>query len=103
MEMNNIFNKIQSQINENNVVLYLKGSSRNPQCGFSATVVKLLNKLDTKFLEINVLEETEFRDAIKYFSNWPTIPQLYIKGKFVGGCDIVREMFKSGELKILLS
>ncbi len=77
----------------------MKGTPQMPQCGFSATVVQILNAVGAPFHAVNVLEDTEVREGIKQFSNWPTIPQLYINGKFVGGCDITRELFESGELK----
>ena len=84
------------------VVLFMKGTPVFPQCGFSAAVVQILSHLGVKFKGIDVLADPEIRQAIKEFSNWPTIPQLYVKGEFVGGCDIVREMFESGELEQLL-
>ena len=89
---------IQSTIDENSVVLFMKGSKEMPQCGFSSAVVNALAYLEVDFKDVNVLEDGELRDGIKVFSDWPTIPQLYIKGEFVGGCDIVKEMFESGEL-----
>ena len=99
----NIADRIQSDINANEVVLYMKGTKLMPQCGFSATVVQVLERLGlSNFKDVNVLADPEIREGIKQFSNWPTIPQLYIKGEFVGGCDIVREMYTSGELKELL-
>ncbi len=85
------------------VVVFMKGSPDHPGCGFSATVVQILDHLGVEFSGINVLESDELRQGIKKFSDWPTIPQLYVKGDFVGGCDIVREMFQSGELKTLLA
>ncbi|MDP6031861.1 MAG: Grx4 family monothiol glutaredoxin, partial [Alphaproteobacteria bacterium] len=90
--------KIQSEIDTNDVVLFMKGSPVFPQCGFSAAVVQALSQLGIPFKGIDVLEDDALREDIKAFSNWPTIPQLYVKGEFVGGCDIVREMFESGEL-----
>jgi|TARA_B100001093_G_C26548691_1_gene893528 monothiol glutaredoxin len=89
---------IQSTIDENSVVLFMKGSKKMPQCGFSSAVVNALAYLEVDFKDVNVLEDGELRDGIKVFSDWPTIPQLYVKGEFVGGCDIVKEMFESGEL-----
>ena len=93
---------INSKIKDNNrkdpVVLYMKGNPTFPQCGFSAAVVGVLSHLGVKFRGINVLEDDNIREGIKAYSNWPTIPQLYVKGEFVGGCDIVREMYESGEL-----
>ena len=90
--------RIQSQITENPVMLYMKGTAMSPQCGFSARVIQILTHLGVPFKTANVLEDAELRDGIKQFSNWPTIPQLYIAGEFVGGCDIITEMFQSGEL-----
>ena len=100
---NPVFERIRQDVGENDVVLYMKGTPVFPQCGFSAAVVQALTHLGIKFRGINVLEDPGLRDGIKEYSNWPTIPQLYIKGEFVGGCDIVREMFQSGELSELLS
>ena len=101
---NPIFDRIQKDINENDVVLYMKGTKQIPQCGFSATVVQVMDRVGVKdFKDINVLADAEIREGIKQFSDWPTIPQLYIKGEFIGGCDIVREMYESGELKELLA
>ena len=100
---NPIFEKIQKDIGENDVVLYMKGTKQMPQCGFSATVVEVLKRSGIEnFKDVNVLADQEIREGIKAFANWPTIPQLYIKGEFVGGCDIVREMYQSGELQALL-
>ncbi len=99
MNMSNpVFERIQSEIGDNDVVLYMKGSPVFPQCGFSAAVVQVLTQLGVRFKGIDVLADPEIRDGVKAFSNWPTIPQLYVKGEFVGGCDIVREMFENGEL-----
>ncbi len=81
------------------VVLFMKGVPEQPQCGFSAQVVKLLNQIDVDYVAVNVLQDDGLRQGIKAFSNWPTIPQLYVKGEFVGGCDIIREMYETGELK----
>ena len=100
--MSEMFQIIQKTIDENPVVLYMKGNKDFPQCGFSATVVHILKNLSIDFLDINILEDQEMRQAIKEFSDWPTIPQLYIKGEFVGGCDIIKESFKSGELQEIL-
>lgn len=99
MSDNPVFDRIQAEINENDVVLFMKGSPMMPQCGFSAAVTHLLSTLQVKFKGIDVLQDMEVREGIKQFSNWPTIPQLYVKGEFVGGCDIVREMAESGELQ----
>jgi monothiol glutaredoxin len=93
--------RIAKDIADNDVVLFMKGTPVMPQCGFSATVVQVLNHMGVAFKGVNVLESMEMRQGIKEFSNWPTIPQLYVKGEFVGGCDIVREMFQSGELETL--
>ena len=90
--------RIQQDITENPVVLYMKGTPVFPQCGFSAAVVQILTHMGVKFKGIDVLADPAIRQGIKEFSSWPTIPQLYVKGEFVGGCDIVREMFQSGEL-----
>ncbi len=102
MADNPVFEQIKQDIGGNDVVLYMKGSPVFPQCGFSAAVVEVLSRLGVKFKGIDVLTDPGVRDGIKQFSNWPTIPQLYVKGEFVGGCDIVREMYASGELSQLL-
>ncbi len=99
---NILFERIQKQIDDNDVVLYMKGTAAFPQCGFSSLVVQVLSQLGVPFKDVNVLEDNELREGIKEFTNWPTIPQLYIKGEFVGGCDIVREMYEAGELQDLL-
>jgi len=99
---NPVFDRIQHDVTDNNVVLYMKGTPVFPQCGFSAAVVQILSHLGVKFKGINVLEDPGLRDGIKQFSDWPTIPQLYVKGEFVGGCDIIREMFQAGELLTLM-
>jgi monothiol glutaredoxin len=91
--------RIRQQVSDNPVVLYMKGTPVFPQCGFSATVVQILSHLGVKFKGIDVLADSSVREGIKEFSSWPTIPQLYVKGEFVGGCDIVREMFETGELQ----
>lgn len=101
MSENPVFAQIRSDLAENDVVLYMKGTSVFPQCGFSAVVVNILSNLGVTFKSINILEDEEMRQAIKEYANWPTIPQLYVKGEFVGGCDIVKEMFSSGELQDL--
>jgi monothiol glutaredoxin len=95
--------RIDQEVAGNEVVLFMKGTPVFPQCGFSAVVVQVLGHLGVKFKGINVLEDPAIRDGIKEYSSWPTIPQLYVKGEFVGGCDIVREMFESGELTELLN
>jgi monothiol glutaredoxin len=100
---NPAFTRIQTEISENPVFLYMKGNAMFPQCGFSARVVQILTHLNVPFKTANVLEDAELRDGIKAFSNWPTIPQLYVQGEFVGGCDIVTEMFQNGELVALLT
>src|SRR5262249_42358975 len=94
---------IGKQVARNDVVLFMKGTKTMPQCGFSMQVAQILNHLGVDFKDINVLEDMSVREGIKAYSNWPTIPQLYVKGEFVGGCDIVREMFQAGELQELLS
>lgn len=99
---NKIFETIRKEVTENDVVLFMKGTAEFPQCGFSAMVVQVLKTLGVNFRDINVLEDNDIRDGIKLFTNWPTIPQLYIKGEFIGGCDIVREMYEAGELQDLL-
>jgi monothiol glutaredoxin len=94
--------EIKREITDNDVVLFMKGTPVFPQCGFSAAVVEVLSGLGVQFKGIDVLPNPGIRQGIKDFSNWPTIPQLYVKGEFVGGCDIIREMFQSGELQTLL-
>ena len=94
---------IQSTIDSNDVVLFMKGSKEMPQCGFSNAVVNALSYLDVKFDDVDVLQNEEIREGIKVFSDWPTIPQLYVKGEFIGGCDIVKEMFETGELSQLFT
>ena len=99
--MNNndhVSQNIENEINSNDVMLFMKGTPVFPQCGFSARVVDILTKVGVKFASVNVLESDEMRDGIKKFSNWPTLPQLYVKKEFIGGCDIIIEMFESGEL-----
>ena len=97
-----VFDRIREEIGKNDVLLFMKGTPVFPQCGFSAAVVECLSELGVKFHGINILVDPELREGIKQFSQWPTIPQLYVKGEFVGGCDIVREMFQAGELQTLL-
>ena len=99
---NIIFEQIRKDIENNDIVVYMKGTAAFPQCGFSAAVVQILSQLGVVFKDINVLENADLRQGIKDFTNWPTIPQVYVKGEFVGGCDIIREMFMSGELQDLL-
>ncbi|WP_297491459.1 Grx4 family monothiol glutaredoxin [Acidocella sp.] len=100
---NPVFVEIQNSIDSSEVLLFMKGTPLFPQCGFSARVVQILKHAGVPFASVNVLENPEIRDGIKEFSNWPTIPQLYVKGEFVGGCDIVTEMYQSGELTALLT
>jgi len=94
--------EIKNTVNENKVCLYMKGVPEAPQCGFSMAISNILKILNVNFKAINVLENEEIRNGIKVYSDWPTIPQLYVEGEFVGGCDIVKEMYESGELKKLL-
>ena len=94
---------IAKTIADHPVVLFMKGVPDQPQCGFSAMTVQILDHLGVEFVGVNVLQSDDLRQGIKSFSDWPTIPQLYVKGEFVGGCDIVREMFQAGELKTLLA
>ena len=95
--------RMQSLVASHHVVLFMKGTKTMPQCGFSMQVAQILSHLGVEFKDINVLEDMSVRDGIKAYSNWPTIPQLYVKGEFIGGCDIVREMFQAGELQELLN
>jgi monothiol glutaredoxin len=101
-ERDPIHDRIQSDIETNPVVLYMKGTPVFPQCGFSAQVVQVLSMVGVKFKAFDVLADDRLRQGIKEFSNWPTVPQLYVKGEFVGGCDIVREMYQNGELAELM-
>lgn len=94
-----VADRIRGEVESNDVVLFMKGTPVFPQCGFSNTVVQVLTYLGVQFKGVNVLDDEEIRHGIKEFSDWPTIPQLYVKGEFVGGCDIIREMFESGELR----
>ena len=103
MSDNPAFADIQKKIDENPVMLFMKGTPQFPQCGFSAAVVQILDYLGVEFGSANVLASDDLRQGIKEFSDWPTIPQLYVKGEFVGGCDIIREMFENGELKSFFS
>ncbi|MGH6675098.1 MAG: Grx4 family monothiol glutaredoxin [Xanthobacteraceae bacterium] len=98
-----IHDRLQAIVDENDAVLFMKGTPDFPQCGFSGQVVQILNYLGVKYEPVNCLESDEIRQGVKSFSNWPTLPQLYLKGEFLGGCDIVREMFQSGELATVLS
>ena len=95
--------RIDSEVKSNDVVLFMKGTPQFPMCGFSGQVVQILDYLGVPFKGVNVLEDETIRQGIKDYSNWPTIPQLYVKGEFVGGCDIIREMFQEGELQTLLT
>ena len=95
--------RIQTEVETNDVLLFMKGTPVFPQCGFSAAVIQVLSHLKIKFNSVNVLEDMDIREGIKHYSDWPTIPQLYVKGEFVGGCDIIREMFETGELSAFLA
>lgn len=97
------FTEIQNILSSNDVVLFMKGNKDMPMCGFSGVVIHILKNLNLEFKDINILEDQEMRQAIKEFTDWPTIPQLYIKGEFIGGSDIVRELYSNGELQKLLS
>ena len=101
--MNEINGKIKGYNKQNEVVLYMKGNPTFPQCGFSSTVVQILKHMGVDFQSYDVLQDEELREGIKKYSNWPTIPQLYVKEEFIGGCDIIKEMFESGELKDFFS
>jgi monothiol glutaredoxin len=103
MSGNAVFERIQQDLDANPVVVYMKGTPMFPQCGFSAAVVQILSDLGVKFKGIDVLIDPSLREGVKQFGNWPTIPQVYVKGELIGGCDIVREMAASGELQTLLS
>ena len=100
--MSDALDTIRQTISDHDVVLFMKGTSAQPQCGFSQMVVRILDHVGVDYHDVNVLADDDIRQGIKTFSDWPTIPQLYVKGEFVGGCDIVREMFQTGELKTLL-
>ena len=99
---NSALERIEQEINDHSVVLFMKGTPIFPQCGFSAMVVQVLTHIGVKFKSVDVLNEPSVRDGIKQYSDWPTIPQLYVKGEFVGGCDIVTQMFQDGELQEML-
>lgn len=101
--MSQTFDQIREDISSHDIVLYMKGNAQFPMCGFSAAVVQILNTLEVNFKAVDVLKDSELREGIKSFTNWPTIPQLYVKGEFIGGCDIVREMYETGELQKLLA
>lgn len=98
----NVLDKIKQQVSDNNVILYMKGNAELPMCGFSARAVNLLKACGAQFATVDVLQDEEIRQGIKIFSNWPTIPQLYVKGEFIGGSDIIAEMYEAGELQDLL-
>jgi len=102
MSEQEIHDWIRKQVSNNDVVLFMKGTKTMPQCGFSSQVAQILGHLGVEYEDINVLEDMGIREGIKSFTNWPTVPQLYVKGEFVGGCDIVREMFEASELQDLL-
>jgi len=101
--MSDAIETIRRTVTENDVVLFMKGTADQPQCGFSNQVVRILDHLGVPYSDVNVLADEDLRQGVKEFASWPTIPQLYVKGEFIGGCDIVREMFQTGELKALLS
>ncbi len=98
-----VHDKIETLVTSNDVLVFMKGTPVFPQCGFSATVAKILTHLGVDYESVNVLEDQDIREGVKAYSDWPTIPQLYVKGEFVGGCDIVREMFETGELRPFLA
>lgn len=100
---NSAHDTIKKTVTENDVVLFMKGTPVFPQCGFSSTVVQILDYLGVAYESVNVLDDPEIRQGIKDFNNWPTIPQVFVKGEFIGGCDIVREMFETGELKTFMT
>jgi monothiol glutaredoxin len=100
--MSSVEEKIRSLIDRNKVVVFMKGSRTIPMCGFSAAVVQILNQLGVPYETVDVLEDPEIREGVKVFSNWPTIPQLYVNGQFIGGCDIVRDLYARGELAELV-
>lgn len=100
--MPDALDRIRSTIEAHDVVLFMKGVPAQPQCGFSSVVVRILDHLGVAYHDVNVLADPDIREGVKEFANWPTIPQLYVKGEFIGGCDIVREMFQTGELQALL-
>ena len=102
MSQQTIQDHIRKLVSDNDVVLFMKGNPQFPMCGFSAQVVQILDHLGVPYKGLNVLENEELRNGIKSYSNWPTIPQLYVKGEFVGGCDIIKEMYQAGELQDLL-
>lgn len=102
-DSNPVFEQIRNDIEQNDIVLFMKGVKQQPQCGFSSTVIQILNRIGvTEFKDVNILADPELRQGVKDFTDWPTFPQLYVKGEFIGGCDIVKEMYESGELGQLL-
>ena len=100
--MTTALDTIRQTVADNDIVLFMKGTAAQPMCGFSSQVVRILDHLGVDYRDVNVLADEDIRTGVKDFANWPTIPQLYVKGEFIGGCDIVREMFQTGELKALL-
>ena len=96
-------NIIKKTVTENDIVLYMKGNPTFPQCGFSSTVVQILDYIGAEYTSVNVLENPEIRQGIKNYNNWPTIPQVFVKGEFIGGCDILKEMFETGELRDMIA
>ncbi|MGI4776209.1 MAG: Grx4 family monothiol glutaredoxin [Janthinobacterium lividum] len=102
MQNTNILEFIEDQINSNDIVLFIKGTKDFPQCGFSAKVIGIMNEIGANFEDINVLANEELRQGIKDFSDWPTVPQMYVRGEFIGGCDIISEMYTNGDLITLL-
>jgi monothiol glutaredoxin len=100
--MSNAIDRIQNAISQNKICLFMKGNRNFPQCGFSAATVQMLDQVGAEYATVDVLSDPELRDQIKTYSNWPTIPQVYVNGKFIGGCDIMRELYESGELKTLV-
>ena len=99
---NEIQESIKSVVESNDVVLFMKGTKETPQCGFSNAIVNILSFMNLDFKDVNVLDDDDLREGVKIFTDWPTIPQLYVKGEFVGGCDIIQDMYKSGELSEVL-
>ena len=101
--MSDAAERIKKTVTDNDIVLYMKGTPTFPQCGFSSTVVQIFDYLGAEYASVNVLDDPAIRQGVKDYNNWPTVPQIFVKGEFVGGCDIMREMFETGELKTLLS
>jgi monothiol glutaredoxin len=102
MSQQDAFEKIEQIIKDNKIVLFMKGTQKIPMCGFSSVIVAILKKLDVDFKDINVLDDPQIREGIKSYTNWPTIPQLYINNEFIGGCDIVKELYHNGQLQEIL-